>query len=312
MFVADSNGNDILLNGNQAGSRTAFVTVTYNGVGVWQPFYECLLAQNDANWMLVVVDNNSTDGIRDVLLAINDPRVTLILNTENLGVAAANNQGIKVAIHNDCDHICLINNDVEFNSDLLRNLRSKLEDLSVDAISPLIPFFDAPDRVWYGGGSFSRKRGVMVVHDHEGAPLSAIGSKPFITEYAPTCCVLFKRSVFEKIGLMDEKYFVYWDDTDFLWRMKQAGMRILVDPSVVLLHKVSSSTGGRLSDFTIRYVFRNQILFTRKFHGTAWALYSGSMAMLSGLIRIARNGDTVRHLSLRARAIREGFSMPRT
>lgn len=152
----------------------------------------------------------------------------------------------------------------------------------------------------------------MVVHEHGGEPLSVVGNVPFLTDYAPTCCVLFDRSVFQRIGLMDERYFVYWDDTDFLWRMRRAGMKVMVDPSTIVFHKVSSSTGGRLSDFTIRYVFRNQIFFTRKFHGTGWAIYSAAMAMLSGVARIARNGDTLRHLGLRARAIREGFSMTRS
>lgn len=291
--------------------QTAFVTVTYNGIGVWESFYQCLLAQSDPDWHLIVVDNSSSDGIVDVLRSITDPRVTLVLNDGNFGVAKANNQGIDIALAQGAAHICLINNDVEFGPELLADLLAQLKKSGVDAISPLIPFFDSPDRIWYGGGSFSRKRGVMAIHDREGEPLSVVGTDPFITDYAPTCCVLFDRSVFERVGMMDERYFVYWDDTDFLWRMKRAGMKLVVDPSIILLHKVSSSTGGRLSDFTIRYVFRNQIFFTRKFHGVGWAAYSGMMAMLSGVFRMASSGDTPRHLMLRARAIREGFAMGR-
>jgi hypothetical protein len=285
------------------------VTVTYNAADVWAPFMASLVAQRDVDWHLVVIDNRSQDGTIDLLKAIDDPRITVILNDANVGVAAANNQGIKVGLDRGSPSICLINNDVEFAPDMLSRLEMRLRDKAVDAVSPLIPFFSEPDRIWYGGGYFVRARGVMVVHEHEGEALHVVGDAPFMTDYAPTCCILFDRSVFEQIGVMDERYFVYWDDTDFLWRMKQADMKLLVDPAIILLHKVSSSTGGRLSDFTIRYIFRNQIFFTRKFHGMGWALYSGAMAMMSGVVRIARNGDSLRHLVLRARALREGFSM---
>jgi len=287
------------------------VTVTYNAADVWAPFMASLIAQQGVDWHLVVIDNRSQDGTVELLKAIDNPRITVVLNDANVGVAAANNQGIKIGLDNGSPAICLINNDVEFAPGMLSRLEAQRRERAVDAVSPLIPFFSEPDRIWYGGGSFVRARGIMIVHEHEGEALQVVGDAPFLTEYAPTCCVLFDRSVFERIGIMDERYFVYWDDTDFLWRMKQANMKLLVDPAIIVLHKVSSSTGGRLSDFTIRYIFRNQIFFTRKFHGTGWALYSAVMAMVSGVVRIARNGDTLRHLALRARALREGFSMTR-
>lgn len=290
-------------------AHIALVTVTYNPGAVWQPFMECMSAQRDVDWHLIVIDNQSSDGTIDTLRAIDNPRVSVVLNDSNVGVAAANNQGIRIALEGGAQRIVLINNDTEFGPDMLARLEAELIHSKADAISPLIPFFDAPDRIWYGGGRFSRRRGVMIVHEHEHEQLAVVGRKPFATDYAPTCCVLFDRSVFERIGMMDERYFVYWDDTDFLWRMKEAGLKLLVDPTTILLHKVSSSTGGRLSNFTIRYVFRNQIFYTRKFHGLGWAIYSAAMAMLAGTVRIARNGDTPRHLLLRARAIREGFIM---
>lgn len=285
------------------------VTVTYNAADVWAPFMESMQAQQGADWHLVVVDNQSRDGTVELLRAIDDPRVTVIFNDGNLGVAAANNQGIHFALDHGARRIVLINNDTEFGPDLIARLDAEQARSGADAISPLIPFFTAPDRIWFGGGSFVRARGIMNTHDNEGEPLGVVGYKPFVTDYAPTCCVMFDRSVFDRIGVMDERYFVYWDDTDFMWRMKQAGMKLVVDPSSILLHKVSVSTGGKLSDFTIRYVFRNQIYYTRKFHGLAWAIYSAAMAMLSGTVRVVLRGDTLRHLRLRAKAIREGFAM---
>lgn len=292
-------------------NQITLVTVTYNAADVWEPFFRSLEAQVGCDWHLVVVDNQSRDGTAAMLEALaSHPRVTLVMNDANLGVAAANNQGISAGLENGSARIVLINNDTEFAPDLLARLDRALEEERADAVSPVIPFFDAPDRIWYAGGGFSRWRGVMNDHDHDGAPVSVAGDTPFAVDYAPTCCVMFRREVFEKIGLMDERYFVYWDDADFLWRMKTAGMKLIVDPRVRLLHKVSISTGGKLSDFSIRYNFRNQVYFARKHHGLAWAAYSAAAAAAKGAGRVVLSGDSLRHLRLRLAALREGFSMP--
>ena len=292
-------------------SRITLVTVTFNGAGVWVPFMASVLAQKPADWRLIVIDNASSDGTRALLAQIDDPRVTVILNDGNFGVAAANNQGIKAALAGGAHRVVLINNDTEFGPDLLARLDSQMAASGADVISPLIPYYDRPDRIWYGGGSFVWLFGIMNKHDHSDAELAAVGDKPFQSDYAPTCCTMIDRSVFERIGLMDERYFVYWDDTDFMWRMKQAGLRLFVDPSVILLHKVSSSTGGALSNFTIRYYFRNQMLFTRKFHGWAGTLYSAATSLAVGAVRLVLRDDKPRHFYLRARALAEGLSLPR-
>lgn len=285
------------------------VTVTYNAASVWAPFMASMLAQQGVDWHLVVIDNQSRDGTIDMLRAIDDPRVTLVLNDGNRGVAAANNQGIRIGLDRGSDRIVLLNNDTEFAPDLLARMAAQMDRLGADALSPLIPFFDAPDRVWYGGGSFERRRGVMNRHDHYHAPITAIAREPFATDYAPTCCVMFRASVFADVGMMDERYFVYWDDTDFMWRMKIAGKRLFLDPTTLFYHKVSVSTGGRHSDFSIRYNFRNQIFFTRKFHSAIWTNYTALASATVGLGRVAVGRDTPHHFLARLRAIREGLAM---
>jgi GT2 family glycosyltransferase len=261
--------------------------------------------------MLIIVDNASTDGTGAMLDAIDDSNILIIRNNRNVGVAAANNQGIEEGMRRGATRIVVSNNDTEFEPDLLARLDQSLCDNDASAVSPLIPYYDHPDQIWFGGGHFSRRRGVRVVHDHERAPLTAVGDVPFFIDYAPTCCVMFDAAAFERIGLMDERYFVYWDDVDFMWRMKQAGLRLILDPTIRLLHKVSISTGGRLSDFSIKYNFRNQIFYTRKFHGMLWSSYTAFMAMLSGAALLVIKGDRPRHLYLRAKALRQGFAMPR-
>ncbi len=289
--------------------RIALVTVTYNGETVWPEFLDSMLVQQDVDWHLVVVDNASTDRTVEMIRGVQDSRITLIANDRNVGVAAGNNQGTRWALDHGYDEILLINNDTAFGPDLLRNLSATLGRSGAGAVSALIPYYDQPDISWYSGGHFSMSRGMLSLHDGQGHILS-VGDAPFPTDYAPTCCVLFRAKVFERIGLMDETYFVYWDDVDFLWRMKCAGIKIVVDPTSIMLHKVSISTGGRQSDFSIRYGHRNQIYFARKFFGYAYAIYVTFFTALTGLGRVVLRKDTWRQWRLRMTSVGEGWQMP--
>lgn len=290
--------------------RITLVTVTFNAMGVWEDFWASMLAQQAVDWHLVVVDNRSSDGTAAMLATIDDPRVTVVLNDHNAGVAAGNNQGIRIGMERQAASICLINNDVVFGPRLLIDLEMRRQASNADAVSPLIPFFGEPDQIWYGGGSFSPLKGYVNRHDHEGQPLAVVGTQPFRTDYAPTCCMLIATGVFERIGLMDEAYFVYWDDTDFLWRMKLAGMSVVVDPAILLYHKVSASTGGQTSPFSIRYAHRNQIYFVRKHHGPLALGYTICALTAFLAARVLVKGDKPGTTRLYINAIIEGLRMP--
>lgn len=291
-------------------TRVALVTVTFNGDTVWPEFYASLVAQRGVDWHLIVVDNASKDGILALVeaAAAADSRITLVANAANVGVAAGNNQGTRLALDMGFERIALINNDTAFGPDMLHQLAGTLDRESAGAVSALIPFYDRPDLCWYAGGHYSRLRGMLSLHDGQGKPLPS-PTKPFQTEYAPTCCVLFKADVFQTVGLMDEAYFVYWDDVDFLWRMKKSGVGILVDPAAVMLHKVSVSTGGRSSDFSIRFGHRNQVYFARKHFGRLYAGYVSGFTAVVGLARMAVAGDNWHQFRLRLAAVSEGWRM---
>ena len=292
------------------GARTVLVTVTYNGVEDWDEFLAGVRAQDDPDWELVVVDNDSRDGTVERLRAVeDDPRVHVVLNGSNRGVAAANNQGIRRALAGGASEVVLINNDTALPADLLSTLRAARERTGADAVSPLIAFHEDTTHIWYGGGRWKRRRGVANVHNHWKGPLGVVGSAAFETDYAPTTCLMISRALLERVGLMDERYFVYWDDADFLWRARAAGARVVVEPATVLLHKASSSTGGMQSDFSIRYMHRNQVLFARKFHGAFWTAYTCVALLVDGVVRVLKGRDRPRQAVLRARAVAEGLRL---
>jgi len=91
--------------------------------------------------------------------------------------------------------------------------------------------------------------------------------------------------------------------------MKNLGVIILVDPDAVMLHKVSVSTGGRSSDFSIRFGHRNQIYFARKHFGRLYAGYVSAFTTVVGLVRIAVAGDTWHQFRVRMSAVGEGWRM---
>ncbi len=286
------------------------VTVTYNGGSVLQSFLDCMLAQTGIDWHLIIIDNASTDATALILREIHDSRMTVIFNAENTGFAAASNQGIGIARGKSADHVLLINNDTEFGPTLFHDLAASLQSTGGDAITPLIPFFDRPDRIWYGGGQFLTLRGGISFHDRYEKPVSAMPENAFKTDYAPGCCLVLKTSVFDQIGYLDEQFFVYWEDSDFCWRMREEGLTIMCDPRITLLHKVSVSTGGGESDFSIRYLYRNYMLFLRKHHGAAFRAYVLAVIALKALVRLSLGRTDKRRLGLQVAAMKEGLDLP--
>jgi GT2 family glycosyltransferase len=128
-------------------------------------------------------------------------------------------------------------------------------------------YYDQPDRIWTAGGTFQPWRGYRSVHLGDGETDRGQRDSVRLVTYVPTCCVLIKKEVFEKIGLMDERYFVYWDDTDFMYRAMRAGIKLMYLPEAKLLHKVASLTGGASTPFAVRYGTRNSIYFLLKNFG---------------------------------------------
>jgi GT2 family glycosyltransferase len=287
-------------------SRIGVVTVTYNSGQVLRPFLECALAQDHADWVLYVVDNASRDGTRSILGSMPHPSVRTLLNDANLGVAEGNNQGIRAALADGCDHVLLINNDVEFPPTLYSALLRSLGQHRADAVTPRITYHDEPGVDWFNGGSFKYLRGPDARHDPPGRPGQ---DAPRRIGYAPTCCMLVRREVFEVVGLMDPQYFVYWDDTDFCLRMQRAGLTLVCDPTISMSHKVSSLTGGLTSDFFLRYHHRNQVYYVRKHFNAAVLAYTLVMSMTWALARIPLKGDTLRQFRLRLRSAREGLGL---
>jgi GT2 family glycosyltransferase len=245
-------------------NKVGIVTVTYNSSDVIQGFLNSVFVQTYENFLLYIVDNSSEDETLVKVFKQNDPRIKIIANKDNKGVAAGNNQGIQASIKDGCNLILLINNDVEFESDVLQKLITEIQSGVSDIVVPKITHFDEPQKIWFAGGRFLENITYFAVHIGWGEIDSDKHNIAKNIEYAPTCCMLIKKEVFDKVGLMDEKYFVYQDDVDFCLRAKKKNILMSYTGCTKILHKVSSLTGGIESDFATYYGTRNRVYFIKK------------------------------------------------
>ena len=253
--------------------KIGLVTITYNSADVLQPFLDCVWQQTHNNLALYVIDNASQDATRSILDMENDSRLQTINNSTNFGVAKANNQGIENAIADGCDQVLFINNDVEFETTLIEKLLQVQAEKSCSLVTPKMMYFDNPNHIWYAGSWFIKKKGYLPLH--RGMKQLDEGQYDEIVEveYAPTCCLLAKKKVFQDIGLMDEKYFVYFDDTDFSYRVwADRRHKMFYYPDVKFYHKVGSLTNSFKKeeekifrgDFFIQQNTKNHIYFLKK------------------------------------------------
>lgn len=246
--------------------KVGIVTVTFNSADVLPDFLKSLESQDHRNFHLYAVDNASTDDTIRQLEAWQSPNLTIIADSVNGGVAKGNNQGIVAALADGCDSVLLLNNDVVFGPDLIRLLIEGLDKHQCSMAVPLIYYFQPPDKIWCAGGTFQAKYAARSVHYGMDETDHGQFNEPRLIEYSPTCCTLIKREVFDRIGIMDERYFVYVDDNDFMYRALKAGFKTFYLPNVKLWHKVNSLTGTD-SPFAQRYLSRNRAFFVKKHFG---------------------------------------------
>lgn len=271
-------------------------------------FLTSLKAQYYSNFVLYAVDNSSIDSTREQLAEFNDPRIHVIANAENVGIAEANNQGIRQALGDGCDLILLINNDTEFGPALLESLVAGLDCYGCDMVAPKILFY-ADRTIWSAGGGIDSRRAYSGFHYGYGEVDHGQFDEPRLVDHAPACCLLMRDTVFATIGMMDSRYFTYVEDTDFCYRAKRARLSLMYLPTATLLHKAHSLTGGLFSEFMMRYTTRNRVYFLLKHFGLWRGLYYIPAYQLHLLLQLVSGKNGLSMFLLRERALLEGVQL---
>lgn len=262
------------------------ILVNWNGKNVTLECLRSLKGVSYANYRMVVVDNASTDGsaaaIRDAY-----PDVTVIEMSENLRFAGGTNAGIRNGLENGGELFLLLNNDTTVATDFLSTMVTRiLTDRTIGMVSPKIYYHDDPTRVWFAGGAISMWTGTM---KHLGIrkPDNDLYDTSRKIDYATGCCVLTKREVIERVGILDESFHIYSEDADWSERIRRAGYDIIYEPKAHVWHKLSGSVGGHLSWYKTKNKFVGNLrFFARYARWYHWLVFPWMNLLVNGLAAV--------------------------
>ena len=229
------------------------VVLNWNGGQVLDNCLRSLYNQTYRPLEVVVVDNASTDGSVD-LLKEKFQDVNLIINGKNLGFGAGNNVGIRASRGK---YIMILNNDTRLDPKCVEELKRSIEkDERFGACASKILLESQPDVI--------DGVGIVVCPDGLSFGRGRLEKKDRYEEeeeifFASDCACLYRREMLEDIGLYDEDFFAYADETDLGWRARLAGWKCVYSPKAIVYHLHSVSTGGRVSAFKAFLVERNRI-----------------------------------------------------
>jgi GT2 family glycosyltransferase len=250
----------------------AVIVLSWNGAALTRDTLGSLAAcRVPEGWRLhtLVVDNASVDG-SPAMVRAEFPAVELVALAENRRFAGGNNAGLERALAAGADAVMLLNNDVVADPGLLEKLLAALaEDPAAGAAAPLIYFAPPTDRIWYAGG---RCRPWLAHSSHRAIRARDHGQFRSVEEtgYLTGCCLLATAEAWRKVGLLDERYFIYAEDADWCLRARAAGYKLLFVPTARLWHRVSASSGGAMNPWKVYQRLRaNVMLWSRHARGAA-------------------------------------------
>jgi GT2 family glycosyltransferase len=144
---------------------------------------------------------------------------------------------------------------------------------TIGLVGPKIYYSDDPERIWFAGGSLSMWTGTL---KHIGIRELDHGQydRSMAVEYTTGCCILTRRDVLEKAGMLDESFPMYTEDADWSMRVRQAGYSVVLEPRAKIWHKISVSSGGHLSPFKMKNKFiGNMRFFARHAEWYHWLVF---------------------------------------
>ena len=311
--------------------RAALIILSFNHVRDTIECLQSIYRTKPAMADVIVVDNASANGtVAELRRAF--PDIEIIELQNNIGWAGGNNVGIRVALKRGYDLVCLMNNDIVVCDGALENILQAAGFVEPCLIHPIIYYYES-DKVQVGP---SQQNTSIPGYDHL-----------YVLDFAYGACLTIHTRIFHAIGLIDERYFLQLEETDFYLRAVKAGFRSLCYTNARVLHKESVSLGGKQSPIKIYYMIRNSLLITekhasgiidyatslRRFIWTLWSL-AGDQASLARFLRwLCSHGDgavaaragirdyalrrfgcmsdaTMRSLSKRSTQAKEDSSMP--
>jgi GT2 family glycosyltransferase len=236
------------------------IIINWNGIS---DTIECIRSLEKIkynNYHIKIIDNSPTD--MDYLKLKEKLPENDIEKVSDNGFSAANNYGIKQALNDNYEYILLLNNDTIVHEDFLEKLISDPSD-NIGIYSPKIYYYNNKNIIWSAGGNISIIRATGY-SSATGKNHNKFTDNKYVT-FVSGCCMLINANLLRQIGLLDEKYFLYIEDTDFCERTIQAGYKIKYVADSIIYHKVRSSTRKTQINLPLYYATRNRLYFAHKY-----------------------------------------------
>lgn len=238
--------------------EVSVIIPNYNGIAYLDGVLSTLERQTMKNYEVILVDNGSADGSSSFVMA-NYPWVHLIELSDNFGFCRAVNEGI---LASRAPYVLLLNNDTEVEPDFLEEMVSAIRrhKKAFSCAAKMIQFHDR-DRLDDAGNyycalgwSYARGKGKDIrTYENEEQIFAACGG-----------AAIYRRKIFDKIGLFDEEHFAYLEDTDIGYRARIYGYENWYVPKARVYHVGSGTTGSRYNHFKTRYSSRNNVYLIYK------------------------------------------------
>ncbi len=245
-----------------AAPTVGIVVVNYNSAGFIDEFCASLRDIDYQQWQLIVIDSASSDGSMAIIEAA-FPDATFVRRGENIGFAAGGNIGIKRCIDAACDYALFLNNDVTLTRDFLSRLVDAANAKTM--VVPKILYYYDHGLISTHAGGFNWKLGLF--RDTYGGRRAGVETERRRDGLATAsfCCALVPVQAFRDAGVLDERFFMYYEETDFIRRAQVQGYGVRYEPSSVIYHRESGSSGGGwMTPFKQYYATRNRIYLVRK------------------------------------------------
>jgi GT2 family glycosyltransferase len=241
------------------------VVLNWNGQADTLACLESLQQLHYAERRVVVVDNGSTDGSVDALRSAESRLAIEIIDAgRNLGYAGGNNLGIRYALDRGADFILILNNDTTVDAMLLDELVGAAErHPEAGCFGPWIFYMDEPERLWFTRSEWDPAVSAFTAPG-KGRVASEVSNETTNTEYVCGAALFFRAGLARDIGLLDERFFLVYEDSDWCFRARRAGFGCLMVPPARVWHKVGTSFGSEASPLRTYFSMRNKLLWAEK------------------------------------------------
>ncbi len=243
--------------------RVVIVILNWNGK---EDTLECLASVGRLqypNHHVLVVDNGSADGSIEAIASAY-PHVTVVPTGANLGFAEGNNVGIRAALDTGAAYVMLLNNDTEIAPDCLDHLLAVFQERpGAGVIGPRVFYMHERSRIWFEEAKWSSEKADFI-YPGQGKDNAELPQEPHDTEYVCGAAMMFRAEVARNIGLLDPRFFLVYEESDWCFRARRAGYQCLTVPKARIWHKIGTSFGGEESPLRTYFAVRNRLLWLEK------------------------------------------------